>query len=93
MTLPDGTDIDLKQISRVRLAKKGAGLGIAEVSTSTGDAEPLTVPEDSLTIRLKNNSQVAVRGDAAQIVFDQLSRLQDEARLDFVMELRAAPED
>jgi hypothetical protein len=88
ITLPDDTEIDLAQIESVTLSKKGASLGARVVSIPAGDAEDLTVAEDVLAIRLKDGSEVAVRGHDAEDVFGALSRLQDDHRMDFRMEIK-----
>jgi hypothetical protein len=91
ITLPDDTEIDLAQIESATLSKKGASLGARVVSIPAGDAEDLTVAEDVLAIRLKDGSEVAVRGHDAEDVFGALSQLQDDFHFDFRME-RKTPE-
>jgi hypothetical protein len=91
ITLPDDTEIELGQIERVVLSKKGASLGPRVVSSPARDAEHLTVAEDVLAIRLKDGSEVAVRGHDAEDVFGALSQLQDDFHFDFRME-RKTPE-
>jgi hypothetical protein len=91
ITLPDDTEIDLAQIQSATLSKKGASLGARVVSIPAGDAEDLTVAEDVLAIRLKDGSEVAVRGHDAEDVFGALSQLQDDFHFDFRME-RKTPE-
>jgi hypothetical protein len=88
ITLPDDTEIDLAQIDSVTLSKKGASLGAKVVSIPAGDSEDLTVAEDVLAIRLKDGSEVAVRGDDAEDVFGALSQLEDDHRMDFRMETK-----
>jgi hypothetical protein len=88
ITLPDDTEIDLAQIESATLSKKGASLGARVVSIPAGDAEDLTVAEDVLAIRLKDGSEVAVRGQDAEDVFGALSHLQDDYSMDFRMETR-----
>ena len=88
ITLPDDTEIELTQIESVTLSKKGASLGARVVSVPMGDSEDLTVAEDVLAIRLKDGSEVAVRGHDAEDVFGALSHLQDDYRMDFRMETR-----
>jgi hypothetical protein len=88
ITLPDDTEIELTQIESVTLSKKGASLGARVVSVPMGDSEDLTVAEDVLAIRLKDGSEVAVRGDDAEDVFGALSQLQDDYRMDFRMEIK-----
>jgi hypothetical protein len=86
ITLPDDTEIELAQIESVTLSKKGSSLGAKAVSLPMGDSEDLTVAEDVLVIRLKDGSEVAVRGDDAEDVFGALSQLQDDYHIDFRME-------
>jgi hypothetical protein len=89
ITLPDDTEIELAQIESVTLSKKGSSLGARVVSIPMGDSEDLTVPEDVLVIRLKDGSEVAVRGDDAEDVFGALGQLQDDYRVDFRMEIKS----
>jgi hypothetical protein len=89
ITLPDDTEIELGQIERVILSKKGASLGPRVVSIPARDAEHLTVAEDVLAIRLKDGSEVAVRGHDAEDVFGALSQLQDDFHFDFRMERKS----
>jgi hypothetical protein len=84
--LPDGTEIDPTQIDGIKLSKRGAPLGRRVVSIPAGTPEDLTVPEDVLIIRLKDESEISVRGSEAEIVFGQLNRIQEERRLDFRVE-------
>jgi hypothetical protein len=86
ITLPDDTEVELAQIERVTLRKKGSSLGARVVSVPMGDSQDLTVAEDVLAIRLKDGSEVAVRGDDAEDVFAALSQLQDDFHVDFRME-------
>ena len=86
ITLPDDTEVELGQIESVTLSKKGASLGARVVSIPMGDSEDLTVAEDVLAIRLKDGSELAVRGHDAEDVYGALSQLQDDFHLDFRME-------
>lgn len=86
MTLPDWIEIDPAQIEGIKLSKKGASLGQRVIGIPGGSAKELTVPEDVLIIRLKDESEIAVRGDDAERVFEQLSQIQNEQKLEFRVE-------
>jgi len=65
--------VEATEIESVTLDKKGAKLGGKAVTVGSG-AEELRVPEDVLIIRLKDGSQMAIRGAEAQRAFELLSQ-------------------
>ena len=67
-------EIDPDQIGRVIFDKAGAHVGANAVTVSSGPAEDLTVPQDTLIVRLKDGTGLAVRGEQADEVFALLKR-------------------
>ncbi len=65
--------VEATEIESATLDKKGAKLTGKAITVGSG-AEDLRVPEDVLIVRLKDGSQLAVRGSDAQSAYQLLSQ-------------------
>ena len=84
LALSDQIAVDPTQIESVRLDKKGAKISSKVVSVASGDWQDLTVPEDSLIVRLKDGSEFVIRGEQeAKRAWDALSQARNQHRLSF----------
>jgi len=68
-------EIEVAEVQSATLSKKGARINPKAVTVGSG-AEELTVAQDVLIVRLKDGTELSVRGDEAQTAYEQLEGLQ-----------------
>lgn len=69
--------VEATQVESATLDKKGAKLGGKAVTVGSG-AEELRVSEDVLIVRLKDGSELAIRGPEAQSAFELLGQVAEK---------------
>jgi hypothetical protein len=84
ISLSDDIAVDAAQIDAVRLEEKGAKISSRVVSVAAGDVPDLTVPEDSVIVRLKDGSEFVIRGEeAAKRAWSELEKARQASGASF----------
>jgi hypothetical protein len=88
LRLTSDMEIDVADVESATLSKKGARINPKAVTVSSG-AEELTVAQDVLIVRLKDGTELSVRGDEAQSVYSQLQARRQKQGLTFKLNTNA----
>jgi hypothetical protein len=76
-------EIDPAKIESVVFDKAGAQIKAKGVTVSSGTAAELTVPQNTLMVRLKDGTGFSARGPEAKEALNLLKKLRDEQQLNF----------